>query len=54
MVAVLILGSIQLLTLGVIGEYLGRLYLEKKKRPLFIIDKVIKHSYEVPLKTTNS
>lgn len=50
MIAVLVLGSTQLLLLGVIGEYLGRLYLEEKKRPLFIIEKVIKHSYEVPPK----
>lgn len=34
---VLILGSIQLLVLGLFGEYLGRLYLEAKRRPLFVI-----------------
>jgi polyisoprenyl-phosphate glycosyltransferase len=34
---VLILGSIQLLVLGLFGEYLGRLYLEAKRRPLFMI-----------------
>ncbi len=36
----LILGSTQLLVLGVIGEYLGRLYMEAKGRPLFIIDEI--------------
>ena len=40
-VVVLILGSVQLLVIGLIGEYLGRLYLEAKRRPLFIIDQVV-------------
>jgi polyisoprenyl-phosphate glycosyltransferase len=46
-IVVLILGSSQLLLLGVTGEYIGRLYLEAKRRPLFIIDKVIRHPYTV-------
>jgi dolichol-phosphate mannosyltransferase len=37
---VLILGSAQLFVLGVLGEYLGRLYVESKRRPLFVIDRV--------------
>ena len=36
------LGGIQLLCLGVIGEYIGKIYIETKKRPKFIIDKFIK------------
>ncbi|MGZ8247248.1 glycosyltransferase family 2 protein, partial [Methylomagnum sp.] len=35
------LGGIQLLCLGVIGEYLAKIYLETKRRPRFIIDKII-------------
>lgn len=33
----LIIGSAQLMTLGMLGEYLGRLYIESKRRPLFVI-----------------
>lgn len=38
MVAVLLIGGLQLVVLGVIGEYLGRLYEEARKRPLYIIE----------------
>jgi len=33
---VLILGSVQLLVLGIFGEYLGRMYMETKRRPLYV------------------
>ena len=36
------LGSIQILSLGIIGEYVGRIYMESKHRPKYIIDKIIK------------
>jgi dolichol-phosphate mannosyltransferase len=42
MTVVLTLGSAQLFVLGVIGEYLGRLYIQSKNRPLFIIDEVVR------------
>lgn len=41
MVVTLTLGSSQLLVVGLLGEYLGRLYLESKGRPLFIIDSIV-------------
>lgn len=44
---VLMMGSVQLLVLGVIGEYLGRLYIESKRRPLFVIDAVLRNSAEL-------
>jgi polyisoprenyl-phosphate glycosyltransferase len=38
MAVVLFLGGVQLMALGIIGEYLGRLYGEAKGRPLYLID----------------
>lgn len=42
MVAVLFLGGIQLISLGVIGEYLSRLFVESKRRPLYLLQGVYK------------
>jgi glycosyltransferase involved in cell wall biosynthesis len=40
-VIILALGSVQLFVVGVMGEYLGRLYIESKRRPLFVIQEVV-------------
>jgi len=37
MLVVVVLSSIQMFVLGMIGEYLGRLYIEAKRRPLYLI-----------------
>ncbi len=38
---VLFLGGIQLICLGVLGEYIGRIYEEIKKRPLYVVDEEV-------------
>jgi len=37
MVVVLVFGGLQLLTMGIVGEYLARIYLEVKQRPLYLV-----------------
>ena len=41
---VLVMGSLQLGVLGVMGEYLGRMYVEAKGRPLFIVREVVRQA----------
>jgi len=41
MTVVLFLGGLQLVALGIIGEYLGRLYLESKQRPLYLVSETV-------------
>jgi dolichol-phosphate mannosyltransferase len=46
MTAVTLFGAVQLLVLGVMGEYLGRLFQEAKARPLFLVDSVLMNGAE--------
>ena len=40
-VSVLFIGGIQLIAIGIIGEYIGRIYEEMKQRPIFIVKELI-------------
>lgn len=37
-VTILLLGGMQLMATGILGEYMGRLFMESKRRPLYLID----------------
>jgi len=41
---VVVLGAVQMFVLGMIGEYLGRLYMESKHRPLYIVAEIAGHA----------
>jgi polyisoprenyl-phosphate glycosyltransferase len=45
-VSIWALGGLQLLAIGIVGEYIGKTYLETKKRPRFIIESVLHNEGE--------
>jgi polyisoprenyl-phosphate glycosyltransferase len=51
LLAVLLLGGIQLITVGIIGEYLGRVYDEVKQRPLYVVRERVNVTEPVPPRT---
>jgi dolichol-phosphate mannosyltransferase len=40
MLLVVVIGAVQMFVLGLMGEYIGRLYNESKRRPLYIVQEV--------------
>jgi dolichol-phosphate mannosyltransferase len=49
LVMVMFLGGIQLISLGIIGEYLGRIYDEVKRRPLYLVQETLGFESPTPL-----
>lgn len=48
LIAVLFLGGVQLISLGILGEYIGRLYDEAKGRPLYIVREILNQTEDKP------
>jgi dolichol-phosphate mannosyltransferase len=53
LLAILFLGSIQLICTGLLGEYIGRIYDEVRHRPLFLIHKVHRSESEGVIRYKN-
>jgi glycosyltransferase involved in cell wall biosynthesis len=46
LVSILFFGSLQLLSIGILGEYIGRIYMESKQRPLYVVRQIYGSNHE--------
>lgn len=42
-VSIYLIGGLQIMGIGILGEYLGRIYVETKRRPAYLVDAVVRH-----------
>jgi dolichol-phosphate mannosyltransferase len=54
MAAITVFGTLQLLELGILGEYLGRIYEQSKNRPLFIVQDIVRSGSDLQPSCFNS
>ena len=45
-IPIYLLGGLQILSIGVVGEYIGKMYLEVKSRPTYLIEQTVSHDTE--------
>jgi dolichol-phosphate mannosyltransferase len=53
MIAVLFMGGVQLISVGILGEYIGRIYNEVKRRPLYVVQEYVGVDNQAPKSTSS-
>jgi dolichol-phosphate mannosyltransferase len=48
-IGMLFIGGLQMLSMGIVGEYIGRIYTEAKQRPLYLVREVLASAAQPPL-----